>query len=159
MWSGVITMLKCSQLFVIALVLACAIPFAAEARDKKKEEAEFVAFLRVLPGDYDNLTQAESEGDNGQHASIVLSIKPLNAQTIGKLVMFVRETVADDPRRVLAQRIWIIEHGKDNLIVQKVYLLREPQRWIHAGEDPQLLQSLLPDDLTQLTPHRVQRSA
>jgi hypothetical protein len=141
-------MLKFSM---IMLALLCAAPFAAQARDKKKEEADFVIFLRELPGDYDNLTQAEGETD-AQHASaIVLSVKPLNVQTLGKLVMFARETVADDPRRVLSQRIWIIERDKQNQIVQKVYGFREPQRWIHAGDDPLLMQSLLPDDLTQLT--------
>src|SRR5580658_7336841 len=109
-------MLKSSQFLMIALALVCAVPLAVQARDKKKEEAEFVGFLRVLPGDYDNLTQVENEGE-GQHTSILLSIKPLDLQTLGKLVMFVRETVADDPRRVLVQRIWIIEHDKDNHIL------------------------------------------
>lgn len=134
---------------IVALAFACAAPGITEASEKKKQEAEFLAFLSTLPGEYDNLTQTETEGD-GRHAGILLSIKPLDVQTVGKLVMFVRETVADDPRRVLTQRIWIIEHGKENQIVQKVYLFREPQRWIHAGNDPFLLQSLLPDDLTQL---------
>jgi hypothetical protein len=64
--------------------------------------------------------------------------------------MFARETVADDPRRVLSQRIWIIERDKQNQIVQKVYGFREPQRWVHAGDDPLLMQSLLPDDISQL---------
>jgi len=144
-------MLKFSKFSMITLALLCTAPFAAQARDKKKDEGDFVTFLSELPGDYDNLTQTEGEPD-AQHASaIVLSVKPLNVQTLGKLVMFARETVADDPRRVLSQRIWIIEHDKQNHIVQKVYGFREPQRWVHAGDDPLLMQSLLPDDLTQLT--------
>jgi len=141
---------KYLQFSLIAMALLCAAPFAAQARDKKKEEAQFVTFLHDLPGEYDNLTQTENEAD-AHHAGIVLSVKPLNAQTLGKLVMFARETVADDPRRVLSQRIWIIEHDKLNHIVQKVYVFREPQRWIHAGDDPLLMQSLLLDDLTPLT--------
>jgi hypothetical protein len=144
-------MLKSPQFFLILMALLCAAPFAAQARSKKQEqEAQFVIFLRELPGDYDNLTQTENEAD-AHHAGIVLSVKPLNVQTLGKLVMFARETVADDPRRVLSQRIWIIEHDKQNQIVQKVYLFKEPQRWIHAGDDPLLMQSLLPDDLTALS--------
>jgi hypothetical protein len=135
---------------MILLTLLCAAPFVAQARDKKKEEADFVLFLRELPGDYDNLTQTEGEADAQHATAIVLSVKPLNVQQLGKLVMFARETVADDPRRVLSQRIWIIEHDKQNHIVQKVYGFREPQRWIHAGDDPLLMQSLLPDDLTAL---------
>jgi hypothetical protein len=117
---------------------------------KKIEEAEFIGLLRALPGDYDNITQTEQESGK-QHAAVVLSIKPLQADTVGKLVLLVRETAADDRRRVLEQRIWTLEHTKDHLFVQRVYLFKEPQRWVNAGDDPLLMQSLLPDDLLPLT--------
>jgi hypothetical protein len=115
---------------------------------KKKEEADFVELLKTLPGDYDNLTQTEDENGK-QHAAVVLSIKPLQVATIGRLVMLVRETAANNPRRLLAQRIWVLEH-KDHLMVQRVYTFKEPQRWVNAADDPLVMQSLLPDDLTQL---------
>jgi hypothetical protein len=124
----------------------------AEARnEKKKEEAEFVALLKMLPGEYDNLSQTDSEGDSPQHLSVLLSIKPLEAGTVGKLVMFVHETAANDTHRVLAQRIWTIEKTKEHQIIQRVYLFKEPQRWIHAADDPLVLRSLLPEDLSQLS--------
>jgi len=134
-------------LFAVVMSLCVAGPVAAA--DKKKEEAEFVALLKTLPGDYDNLAQTESE-QGGQHAAVILSIKPLNVQTVGKLVLYMRETAADDPRRLLAQRIWILERDKEHHFVQHVYLFKEPQRWIHAGDDPLLMQSLMPDDISQL---------
>lgn len=123
----------------------------AEAHNDKKEEAEFVALLKMLPGEYDNLSQTDSEGDSPQHASVVLSIKPLEAGTVGKLVLFVHETAANDVHRVLAQRIWTIEKTPEHVIIQRVYLFKEPQRWVHAAEDPLVLRSLLPDDLLQLS--------
>jgi hypothetical protein len=119
--------------------------------DKKKEEADFVALLKLLPGEYDNLSQTDSEGESPQHVSVLLSIKPLDAGTIGKLVMFVHESAVNDPRRVLAQRIWMIEKTKEHQIIQRVFLFKEPQRWVHAADDPLVLRSLLPDDLSQLS--------
>jgi hypothetical protein len=141
-------MLKASQ-WLLVVVLLSGLGGEARASDNKKDEADFVALLKILPGDYDNLAQTESE-EGGKHAAVVLSIKPLNVQTVGKLVMYVRETAADDPRRLLAQRIWTLERDKQHHFVQRVYMFKEPQRWIHAGDDPLLMQSLLPDDISQL---------
>ena len=131
-----------------AALLTVLTPAWADSK-KKIEEAEFVGLLKALPGDYDNITQTEEETSN-QHAAVVLSIKPLQAATIGRLVMLVRETAADDRRRLLEQRIWTLEHTKDHLFVQRVYIFKEPQRWVNAGDDPLLMQSLLPDDLAPL---------
>jgi hypothetical protein len=135
-------------LFAGTALLTLLTPAWADSK-QKKEEAEFVGLLKALPGDYDNLTQTEDESGK-QHAAVVLSIKPLQVATVGRLVMLVRETAADDRRRLLAQRIWILEHTKDHLFVQRVYLFKEPQRWVNAGDDLLLMQSLLPDDLAPL---------
>ncbi|HWW21910.1 MAG TPA: CpcT/CpeT family chromophore lyase [Steroidobacteraceae bacterium] len=119
------------------------------ADSRKKEEAEFVEFLHSLPGDYDNLAQTQDEKD-AQHTAVVLSIKPLNLQALGRLVLLARETAANDKRRVLAQRIWTLERDKEHHIVQRVYLFKEPQRWSQSIDNPEVLQALLPDDLQQL---------
>ena len=141
---------KGTRWFAAGLSLVAMLGVAQARNDKKKEEAEFVQLLKILPGEYDNLSQTDGEGDNPVHASVLLSIKPLDAGMVGKLVMFVHETAANDPHRVLAQRIWTIEKTKDHQIIQRVFLFKEPQRWVHAAEDPLLLRSLLPDDLSQL---------
>jgi hypothetical protein len=120
---------------------------AASAHDKAKDQkAEYLEFLRLLPGDYDNLSETENDA-SGDHVAVILSIKPFDAQLLGRLVMFVTETAANDPHRQLAQHIWTVEHDKDNQIVQRVYQFKEPQRWVGASQDLLLLQSLLPDDL------------
>jgi len=135
-------------LMAASALLMLAVP-AMAADSKKKEAAEFAELLHGLPGDYDNLMQTEDEA-GGQHAAVALSIKPLDVQTLGRLVMLVRETAANDKRRVLALRIWILERDKEHRIVQRVYLFKEPQRWTQSSDDLVVFQSLLPDDLQQL---------
>jgi hypothetical protein len=114
-----------------------------------KRQAEFDTLVGKLPGQYDNLAQAKSDA-SGEHAAVALLIRPVDALAVGKIVMFVRETAADDPRRVLAQHIWTFQLDNKNRLVQTIYLFKEPQRWVHAVDDPYVIQSVLPDDLSAL---------
>jgi hypothetical protein len=140
--------LKC---LMVALWLLSQVPSPVLAESKKKkEEAEFLEFLHGLSGDYDNLSQTEDEY-NGQHAAVVLSIRPLNLQALGRLVLLARETAADDKRRVLAQRIWTLERDKQHQIVQRVYVFKDPQRWVQSTDNPEVLQALVPEDLQQMS--------
>ena len=115
-----------------------------------KRQADFDTLIQKLPGQYDNLAQVRSDA-SGAHAAIALLIRPVNALTVGRIVFFVRETAADDPRRVLSQHIWTFELDKKNRLVQTIYLFKEPQRWLHAVDDPFVIQSVLPDDLSALS--------
>src|SRR5450755_4511678 len=78
---------------------------AAGASAANKREQEFDKFMQALPGQYDNRTQAKNDA-SGAHAAVAVVINPVNSLTLGKAVMFERETAADDPRRILAQHIW-----------------------------------------------------
>jgi len=118
--------------------------------EASRREADFDKLIKSLPGQYDNRTQASSD-QHGEHAAVALLIQPVNTQTVGKIVMFVRETAANDPRRILAQHIWTFELDKKKQLVQTIYLFKEPQRWLHAVDDPYVIQSLLPDDLSVLS--------
>jgi hypothetical protein len=118
--------------------------------EASRREAEFDKLIKALPGQYDNRTQANAD-EHGEHAAVALLIQPVNALTVGKIVMFVRETAANDPRRILAQHIWTFElDKKKKQLVQTIYLFKEPQRWVHAVDDPYVMQSVLPDDLSVL---------
>jgi CpeT/CpcT family protein DUF1001 len=121
---------------------------AAASKKSKEQEAQYLSFLKLLPGSFDNLTQADESA--GQIQPVILSIRPLDVQLIGKLVMLVRETAANDPKRLLAEHIWTVDQDQEKNIVQHVYQFKEPQRWIHGDNDPMLLQSLLPDDLMKM---------
>jgi hypothetical protein len=116
-----------------------------------KHERDFDKLLQALPGQYDNRAQAKSDA-SGEHAAVALVINPVNALAIGPIVMFERETAADDPRRILAQHIWTFAlDKKSEHLVQSVYVFKEPLRWLHALDDPYVLQSVLPEDLSPLT--------
>jgi hypothetical protein len=138
----------------LACALACALamlPLAGCETEASKRAAEFDKLIKALPGQYDNRAQAASDA-LGEHAAVALLIQPLNAMTVGKIVMFERETAVNDPRRVLAQHIWTFDLDKKKQhLVQTSYLFKEPQRWLHAVDDPYVIQSLLPDDLTVLS--------
>jgi CpeT/CpcT family (DUF1001) len=124
---------------------------AACTTEGSKHEREFDKLLQGLPGQYDNRAQAKSDA-SGEHTAVALVINPVNALAIGKIVMFERETAFDDPRRVLAQHIWTFELDKTKEhLVQSVYVFKESRRWVHALDDPYLIQSVLPDDLSVLS--------
>ena len=42
-------------------------------------------------------------------------------------------------------------HEKEEHLEQHIYLFKEPHRWMRVGEQPELLESLLPSDLDRLT--------
>ncbi len=127
-----------------------ALALAGCTTEASKRQADFDKLIQRLPGQYDNLAQAHSDA-SGAHAAVALLIRPVNALTVGRIVFFVRETAADDPRRVLSQHIWTFELDKKNRLVQTIYSFKEPRRWLHAAEDPYVMQSVLPDDLSGLT--------
>jgi len=148
----------------LALALALALAWGAVAagcaahKNNQRDEKVLEELQTRLSGRYDNATQARSDlqaGVTEPHARLNLLIAPANAALIGKIAYYVRETAGDDSRRVLSQRIWVLGHAvdlhtKEQLVEQRIYLFKEPQRWVHVGEDPELLQSLLPEDLQQL---------
>ncbi|MFI4868965.1 MAG: chromophore lyase CpcT/CpeT [Steroidobacterales bacterium] len=127
-----------------------ALALAGCTTEATKRQADFDKLIQKLPGQYDNLAQAQGDA-SGAHAALALLIRPVNALTVGRIVFFVRETAADDPRRVLSQHIWTFEIDKKNRLVQTIYAFKEPRRWLHAAEDPYVIQSVLPDDLSALT--------
>ncbi len=129
-----------------------------------------------LPGRYDNATQVRLDARTGAavpQPAIDLLIAPADAAFIGNVVFYVRETSSGDARRVLSQYIWVFgrtielhnkaaHSGKSDpaagddpanagRLEQHIYQFKEPQRWVHVGEQPEVLQSLLPEDLQRLT--------
>jgi hypothetical protein len=145
--------------FLAALAFgAFALTGCAAHQGNKRNEVLLEDMQKRLPGRYDNAAQARSDTQAGvrePHESLNLLIAPANAALVGKIAYYVRETASDDPRRVLSQRIWVLGHAEDlhtkvQLVEQHIYLFKEPQRWVHVGDDPELLQSLLPEDLQQL---------
>jgi hypothetical protein len=125
----------------------------------RAEDAQFAALKKALPGHYDNASQVSADeraGRPGAHAAVDLLIMPADAAMIGTAVFYVRQSSTTDARRVLSQRIWVLGraedvHTKKPYTEQHLYVFKEPQRWLDVEDEPELLQSLLPQDLRQLT--------
>jgi hypothetical protein len=137
------TPMRAATLLAVLLLAGC-------TTEATKRQIEFDKLVKTLPGQYDNRAQAKADA-SGEHAALALLIRPVDALAVGKIVMFVRETAADDPRRILAQHIWTFDMDNSNHLVQTNYLFKEPQRWVHAADDPYVIQSVLPNDLSVLS--------
>jgi hypothetical protein len=162
-----ITVLAARLLVIAGATLSLAASCAQ--KEDKSDDAAFASLQTRLPGRYDNLAQVRSLARAEPAESVPaldLLIAPANAALIGKATFYVRETAAGDPKRVLSQYIWVFGrvvpvHGKKakdkdapdkaEFLEQRFYLFKEPQRWLRAGEQPEMLQSMLPEDLQRLS--------
>jgi len=131
----------------------------AGMKQSRAEDAQFTALQKLLPGRYDNASQVSADaraGAAGAHAAIELVIVRAEADLIGKAVFYVRQSAANDPQRVLSQRIWVLGRAQEvrtkvSHVEQRIYLFKEPQRWLDVSDAPELLQALMPEDLRQLS--------
>jgi hypothetical protein len=111
-----------------------------------KPEDVFVGELAaMLAGSYDNLAQSRA----GQgHVALRLVIAPVRAPLVGDHVFYVQEMAADDPRRVQAQRLYVLhpaEKGERALVAQADFA--EISRWRDGHLNRDLFKSMLPQDL------------
>lgn len=128
-----------------ALTLAYCGSLAARERDVLAQLAA------QLPGRYDNRAQAEGDrsGGGAGHAAIELLIARVPALLVGDTVFYVRETAADDPRRVLSQRLWVLGAAREGVMLS-VFRFAEPGRWRDGAAQPELFRALLLRDLEVL---------
>jgi len=155
---------RCVRLLALATLAACS------GNQTKVEDAALQDLQARLPGRYDNSAQVRVDQRTQAmqpQPPVDLLIVPANAAFIGKSVFYVRETASGDVHRVLSQFIWVIgrtvelhegaHNGSDGKahaegrLEQHIYVFKEPQRWLRAGEQPEMLESLLPADLQRLT--------
>src|SRR5580704_2053265 len=124
---------------LMALALgALALEGCASMKQSRAEDAQFTALQKLLPGRYDNASQVSADaraGAAGAHAAIELVIVRADADLIGKAVFDVRQSAANDPQRVLSQRIWVLGRAQEvrtkvSHVEQRISLFKEPQRWL-----------------------------
>lgn len=134
--------------------LGCALVFAlggcAHGSKPKEKESDLLVMLTMLPGRYDNAQQAELDVRNNTHPaheSVVLTITHVFTPRLGKYVYYAQESAADDPRRVLGQKMWGFQHDDKRGIVQMLYELNEPGRWRDGYLDKELFTSLQMEDV------------
>ncbi|MEO8308628.1 MAG: CpcT/CpeT family chromophore lyase [Pseudomonadota bacterium] len=108
-------------------------------------EAALNELVALLPGSYDNIAQARSMPD---HSSLRLVIAPVQAPLVGDHVLYMQEMAGDDPRRVLTQRLFVVDAvpGSEMAAMTQLDFI-EPSRWRDGQLNRDLFRSLLTTDL------------
>jgi hypothetical protein len=128
---------------VLGLLGAC-------ADQSKLRESELTQLLGWLPGSYDNTAQAASDAGRGArppHDRIALIIVKVYTPRLGRHVLYAQETAADDPRRVMSERLFSFNVDEKRGILETVYTLAEPLRWRDGQEHPELFTGVLIEDV------------
>src|SRR5690606_15489326 len=115
------------------------------ASQPKRENVFIAELAAMLAGSYDNLAQSRA---GGGHAALRLVIAPVRAPLVGDHVFYVQETAADDERRVLAQRLYVLRpvEGAERAVLAQADFA-ETSRWRDGHRNRDLFKSLLPQDL------------
>lgn len=131
---------------IFGLVAAC-------VTQGKRDETDLAQLLEWYPGRYSNVEQAEADSRAGHepHAALELIIVRVYAPLLGDYAFYVQETAADDPRRVITQRVVTFAVVKKHGIVQTLWSPAEPVRWRDAHLNPDLFKSLQSQDFAPLT--------
>jgi hypothetical protein len=131
----------------IALLTGC-----AENKERVYEE-DLARMSRWLPGTYDNTAQARADVQKGvrpPHDAVELAIVPLESVSIGRNAFYLQEMAADDPRRVLSQRVLKFSSSKKG-IVESVSTLEDPLRWRDGQHQADIFMGMTPKDLKSAT--------
>jgi hypothetical protein len=136
---------------VVVGTLAVAAGMLCACTDQEKvQEGELTQLLVVLPGTYDNSPQAELDARSGvhnPHDAVALTITHVQAARLGHYVYYAQETAADDPRRVLSQKMFTFKVDEKRGIVETVYELVEPLRWRDGQLNKELFNSMMTSDV------------
>jgi hypothetical protein len=129
------------------LIGGCA---SQQHRSSKVKEGDLLGMLAVFPGRYDNTAQTEQEASSGArrpHDAVALTITHVLTPRLGKYVYYAQETAADDPRRVLSQRMYSFQIVEKRGIVETVYAFIEPLRWRDGQLNKDVFTSVDIDDV------------
>jgi len=117
-----------------ALAVGAVLALAACTDHEALRKKELTNLAVLLPGTYENPRQT-------------LTILRVPAPLIGDRIFYVRETAANDTRRMVSERIWSLDALSESSAAVTVYRLAEPDRWHSAIADPEMFRSMLTGDL------------
>lgn len=120
------------------------------ATDSKLREAELGRLASMLPGRYDNAVTA-SRGAGAAAApelALQLDVVRIQAPFLGENVFYAQESVHDDPRRILSQRLLALA-VEDGRVVQRTLGLADPARWRDGHRNPELFKALMYVDVAR----------
>lgn len=141
-------MARITVLFAVCTALALA---AGCAGQRKRAQADLVELGLWLPGYYDNQAQVRADELAGRpaHETLALSVIPIDATFIGKHVYYLEEATGGRPRRVMLQRLVSFTATKTG-IVESLWTLTDPTRWLGAAATPELFTALQPGDVRRM---------
>jgi hypothetical protein len=134
----------------LSLSVICWLAVTGCADSEAVHREELLELAVTLGGQYDNTAQVQADVKNGVHPAhdaLALRIIPIDAPVMGKHAFYVQESAADDPRRVMVQRIWSFDYS-DKGIVQTVATLTEPMRWRDVENNPDVVRSMMANDIS-----------
>ncbi|MBV8783113.1 MAG: hypothetical protein JOZ67_02890 [Gammaproteobacteria bacterium] len=117
----------------------------------KQREAELTDLLSWLQGSYDNRAQADADAQKAGHAPrerIALLVMPVYVPRVGKHVLYAQESAADDPRRVMSERLFSFDIDEKRGIVGLVFDFVEPRRWRDGQNNPEIFTSVVTQDVS-----------
>jgi len=138
--------------FLILGCLAAALLAGCSEGKLRRNEEDLDRLVRWFPGRYDNTQQAKADARNGvrpPHDPVELVVVALGSVSVGRNAFYMQEMAADDPRRVLSQKV-VIFNASDKGIVESVAALVEPLRWRDGQRDPDMFLGMTPKDLSPL---------
>jgi hypothetical protein len=134
-----------------AAALGAVLAALGACKDEAKiREAEMTQLLALLPGEYDNRAQAALDARNGVHPAhdaVTLTITRVFTPRLGHHVYYAQEIVADDPRRVLSQKMYSFQVDEKRGIIETTYAFVEPQRWRDGQQNKDLFTSVVTEDV------------
>jgi hypothetical protein len=137
----------------VAAALACgaALALAGCATDPNKlTETDLTVLLTMLPGQYDNRAQAELDARSGTHPAheaVSLIVVHVYTPRLGHYVYYAQESAADDPRRVLSQKMYSFQLDDKRGIVETLYEFVEPGRWRDGYQSKDLFTAVTVEDV------------
>jgi len=134
----------------IAALAGCLALAACASEPNKPTEADLTVLLTMLPGHYDNRAQAELDAKSGTHpAHETVSLLILHVYTprLGHFVYYAQESAADDPRRVLSQKMYSFQFDEKRGMVETVYEFVEPARWREGSQSKDLFTAVTMEDV------------
>ena len=133
-----------------ALVCAAAVTLAGCASEPKATEGDLMRMLTMLPGRYDNGAQAEADARSGTHPAheaVSLLIIHVYTPRLGHYVYYAHESAADDPRRVLSQKMYSFQLDEKRGIVETLYEFVDPVRWREGYQSKDLFTAVQSEDV------------
>ncbi|HEY0767612.1 MAG TPA: CpcT/CpeT family chromophore lyase [Steroidobacteraceae bacterium] len=140
----------CAALPAATAVVAALGLLGACADQSKLRESELTQLLGWLPGNYDNTAQADSDAQRRVQPPrdrIALIILKVHTPRLGHHVFYVQEMAAEDPRRVMSEKMFSFRVDEKRGIVETVYTFAEPLRWRDGQEHPELFTGVVADDV------------